>query len=61
MLHDRAYLTQRITQGNASRSLSIVVLIVFEKCFLNRIQLALVVEKYASLPDFKGVPNVIGK
>jgi len=53
MPHDRAYQIRRISQGNTRRSLSIVVLIVFEKRFLNCTQLALVVETKASLPDFE--------
>jgi len=53
ILHDRAYRIRRISQGNARRSLSIVILIVVIKRFFNCIQLALVVETYASLTDFK--------
>ena len=53
MPHDRAYRIRGISQDNARRSLCVVVLIVFEKRFLNCIQLALVVGTYASLPDFK--------
>jgi hypothetical protein len=46
-------LIRRITEVNLRRSLSIVDVIVFEKCFLNCIQLVLVVETYASLTGFE--------
>ena len=44
MLHERAYRTRRLLQGNDTSGLSIVVLIVFEKRGLDCIQLALVVQ-----------------